>query len=380
MTIVNQPFNGFLGFKLMEQLDSKKFNRFTFSVAYAKTSGVYRLLPYMKDFQSNGGIIKAIVGIDQSNTSYEALIALCSVCDSLFVYHSEDFKSTFHVKAYLLSGSHGNWIAVGSNNFTAGGLFSNYEASVLAVDDTALETEIVNMFDQYSNPSSPCCKAADAELIDQLLAQGYIQRESALAKQRLLDANRSKVFARQGGALFGHDSIAPLPQIPAGNARPVFHPISEELPVETDYLIRHVPRAGNRSKQVHFTLDILENYFRLSVGDDLSLQEIDNDFVPHELEYRQIVLSSRNRNVKVEVSAAEVLDRNYPADPEKRPILLFKRINPTMFEYMLLMDGDLGYSALNQRLLALDWHKRSLPYEIVDTSTMLTIWENCPLI
>lgn len=380
MTLVNQPFNEFLGFKLMEQLGSGKFNQFMFSVAYAKTSGVNRLLPYMKNFKSNGGTIKAIVGIDQGNTSYEALIALCSVCDSLFIYHSEDFKSTFHVKTYLLSGAQGSWIAIGSNNFTAGGLFSNYEASVLVVDDSALEAKIVAMLDQYSNLSSPCCKFADVELINQLLAQGYIQRESTLAKQRLLDVSRGKAFNRPRDALFGRDSIAPLPRISAGNTRLVSHPILDDSLVEADYLIRHIPKAGNRSSQVHFTLDILKSYFRLSVGDDLSLQEIDNAFVPHSLEHRQIVLSPRNRNVKVEVRAAEVLDDNYPADPAKRPILLFKRINPTMFGYMLLMDGDLGYGELNQRLLALDWHKRSLPYEIVDTSTMLSIWEDCPLI
>lgn len=380
MTIINQPFKGALGFKLIEQLNSGKYDRFIFSVAYAKTSGVNRLLPYMKNFKSSGGTIKAIVGIDQSNTSYEALIALCSVCDSLFIYHSEDFKSTFHVKAYLLSGTQRNWIAVGSNNFTAGGLFGNYEASMLAFDNPTLETEIVNMFDQYSDPSSPCCKLADVGFINQLLAGGYIQHEKVLAKQRLSTISHSNASQRQGGMLFGHDRIAPLPRVSTESVKPASRPASGEPPIDADYLIRHVPKAGNRSKQVHFTLDILKSYFRLSVGDDLSLQEIDNAFVPHSLEHRQIVLSSRNRNVKVEVGAAEILDSSYPTNPEKRPILLFKRINPTMFEYMLLMEGDSGYRELNHRLLALDWRKRSLPYEIVDTSTMLTIWEDCPLI
>lgn len=379
MTIVDQPFRGSLGFKLIEQLNSGKFNRFIFSVAYAKTSGVNRLLPYMKDFKSNGGAIKAIVGIDQSNTSYEALKALCSVCDSLFIYHSEDFTSTFHVKAYLLSGTRGNWIAIGSNNFTAGGLFSNYEASMLAFNDSALETEIVRMFDQYSDPSLPCCRLADAGFIDQLLAYGYIQREKALARQRILAASRSNGPGRPGGRLFGHDVISPLPRAPIGNVRPASRPISGP-PADADYLIRHVPKAGSRSSQVHFTLGILKRYFRLSEGDDLSLQEIDSSFVPHSLEHRQVVLSPSNGNVKVEVRAAEILDNSYPADPGKRPVLLFKRINPTMFEYMLLMEGDPGYSELNHRLLTLNWHGRSLPYEIVDTGTMLTIWGDCPLI
>ena len=333
MTIVDQPFKGSLGFKLIEQLNSGKYDRFIFSVAYAKTSGVNRLLPYMKNFKSSGGTIKAIVGIDQSNTSYEALIALCSVCDGLFIYHSEDFKSTFHVKAYLLSGTQRNWIAVGSNNFTAGGLFGNYEVSMLAFDNPTLETEIVSMFDQYSDPSFPCCKLADVGFINQLLTCGYIQHEKVLARQRLSAVSHSNTSQRQGGTLFGRDRIAPLPRVSTGSV----HPASGGPPIDADYLIRHVPKAGNRSKQVHFTHDILKSYFRLSVGDDLSLQEIDNTFVPHSLEHRQIVLSSSNGNVKVEVRAAEILDSSYPTNPEKRPILLFKRINPTMFGagYML---------------------------------------------
>lgn len=55
-------------------------------VAYAKTSGVNRLLPYMRQFKENGGTIKAVVGIDQGNTSYEALISLLSVCNELYIY------------------------------------------------------------------------------------------------------------------------------------------------------------------------------------------------------------------------------------------------------------------------------------------------------
>ena len=47
-------------------------------------------------FKENGGTIKAVVGIDQGNTSYEALISLLSVCNELYIYHSEDFMRTFY--------------------------------------------------------------------------------------------------------------------------------------------------------------------------------------------------------------------------------------------------------------------------------------------
>lgn len=95
---------------------------------------------------------------------------------------------------------------------------------------------------------------------------------------------------------------------------------------------------------------------------------------------RQFKENGGTINVKIEVSAAEILNTAYPIDKGKRPILIFKRVNPTLFEYMLLMEGNPGYEELNKRLLGLDWHHKSLRYEVIDADTMLTLWEDCPLI
>jgi len=50
------------------------------------------------------------------------------------------------VKAYHLGKSDENWIAIGSNNFTAGGLFSNYEASMASAVDEEQTNDFMNMF------------------------------------------------------------------------------------------------------------------------------------------------------------------------------------------------------------------------------------------
>ena len=173
MEIVNQPFKQSLGFRLIEKIQSGHFSVFHFMVAYAKTSGVNRLLPYMRQFKENGGTIKAVVGIDQGNTSYEALISLLSVCNELYIYHSEDFMRTFHVKAYHLGKSDENWIAIGSNNFTAGGLFSNYEASMASAVDEEQTNDFMDMFRRYSDIESPCCKLGAQEFVDELLRSVY---------------------------------------------------------------------------------------------------------------------------------------------------------------------------------------------------------------
>lgn len=129
--IITQPYNYNLGIDLIEQLDNPAYHSLTIIVAYAKLSGVYRLLPYMHKFKKRDGKLRCIVGIDQRNTSYDALRTLNSIMDELYVFHSESFSQTFHVKCYWLSGENDIWYAIGSNNLTAGGLFSNYEMCVI---------------------------------------------------------------------------------------------------------------------------------------------------------------------------------------------------------------------------------------------------------
>lgn len=72
-----------------------------------------------------------------------------------------------------------------------------------------------------------------------------------------------------------------------------------------------------------------------------------------EIEHRQVVFSQRNRNVKIELAGASMLDTNYPANPETRPVLILKRVNANLFVYMILLAGNEGYDAINTRLKAL---------------------------
>lgn len=375
--LINQPFQAALGNTIIDQLQSGNYSEFKFIVAYAKTSGVNRLLPSMTDFKAMGGTILGVVGIDQFNTSYEALISLYNVCNELYIYHSEDPMKTFHVKAYSLDGGNTHWNAIGSNNFTAGGLFSNYEACTISTENNAF---VSTLFVSYSDISSPCCKKLTPDLIDLLLENNYIQKEKTLARQKVAEAKRQRSRPRTD-IIFGRDPLqinSPKPSIPTVTKEP--DKVSTIISNDKDYLIRFVPRAGDRSQQVHFTMDILENFFSKAAGDHLRIQQIVDIYNPKPIEERQIVFSQKNRNVRIEVKAAEDLNHNYPADESKRPILIFKKVSTDFFEYMLINEGDSGYTELNYRLYSLDWHKRSLQYEIVDTSTLLSIWEDCPLI
>lgn len=138
MPIINQPFQGQLGDILISELENG-YTKFTIFSAFAKNSGVLRLKDSIEKFKSKGGYIKAFVGIDLDGTSYEALLNLFSLCNELYVIHSENFSTTYHSKIYLLENLTSAWCAIGSNNLTGGGLWTNFESCSIQLYDSSIE-------------------------------------------------------------------------------------------------------------------------------------------------------------------------------------------------------------------------------------------------
>lgn len=395
--IVNQPHDEQLGVQLIHAIESNRFNQLTMMVAYAKLSGVYRIYPYLEKFRKNGGSIRCVVGIDQQNTTYDALCQLLKLADEVYIFHSESVFQTFHAKCYWLSGENICWYAIGSNNLTAGGLFSNYELSTsTTLTDQEAQKEnraLSEIYSIYTDAKSVCSHKLDENFLKELISGGYVVKEiqqrkalAEIAKQARSTARKDKLF---GTEVF----LAPaLPkQFHKGKATKTDIKASPRLKKtiqvespkvskeDNTYLIRLVPRAGDRSKQVHFTVDLLEKYFCLTPGDGILVQEMLASGAVGEIEHRQVVFSQRNRNVKIELAGASILDTNYPADPETRPVLILKKVNANLFVYMILLAGNEGYDSINARLKALPVG-RSLPYEVIDESTMFSLWGNCPMV
>ena len=205
--IIHQPFHQNLGDQIIQNLQAETYFNFHFIVAYAKTSGVNPLLPSMREFKNAGGHIFGVVGIDQYNTSYEALTSLCDVCDELYIYHSMDPNKTFHVKSYIFSNDSDVWAAIGSHNFTAGGFYNNYEACLINVsDDPEFRSTVFQLYQSYSDPLSPCCILSDQELIELLLREEYIKREHSLIEQRITETTRERNRHREH-TIFGRDTF-----------------------------------------------------------------------------------------------------------------------------------------------------------------------------
>lgn len=88
MPILNQPFQGQLGNVLIDKIENYDYSSLTIFSAFAKNSGVLRLKSSLEKFKKSTGHIKAFIGIDLDGTSYEALLNLFSLCDELYVMHS----------------------------------------------------------------------------------------------------------------------------------------------------------------------------------------------------------------------------------------------------------------------------------------------------
>lgn len=226
MEIMNQPFTGQLGQRLIELLDSGSYHSLNVVVAFAKNSGVLRIKDALQRFREQGGTVNVYVGVDLGGTSYEALTALLRHTDSLSVVHSERGQ-TFHPKIYQFLGEEEGLVVVGSHNLTGGGLWTNFESSVLVpvnncnIDDVRLFEELGDYIRKLTGLNGSYMPIGEQDDINRLLENGYISKE-VTEQIRLAKANPSN-----GGRerLFGNGVRAGLPRIGPNANRPVTVPV-----------------------------------------------------------------------------------------------------------------------------------------------------------
>ena len=218
MIMINQPFHGQLGELLCEKLTQPlgRVASFTMFSAFAKNSGVLRLKPALEQFKTAGGHIIAFIGVDAHGTSYEAVLNLFELCDELYIVHSESPASTFHSKIYEFTNDSDTWIAIGSNNLTGGGLWTNFESAVCfegGHESVDCVRKIAELADKYKNPAYPCsCRITSRDDIDELLAEDYLRSEMRIQMETHNDARHpAEQHTRRN--LFGTQNGIHLPQI-----------------------------------------------------------------------------------------------------------------------------------------------------------------------
>lgn len=211
MELMNQPFSGQLGDRLIELLDSADYHTLNVAVAFAKNSGVLRVKDAFSHFRERGGSVNVYVGVDLGGTSYEALTTLRLHTDSLNVVHSERGQ-TFHSKIYQFSGEKSGLLVVGSHNLTAGGLWTNFESSVhIPIDgekaaEAKMSKEMGDYFQELAGLATSFMPITSQDEIERLLDEGYVTKEVADRVRRASDAKRDGSKER----LFGNGAPAKL--------------------------------------------------------------------------------------------------------------------------------------------------------------------------
>lgn len=214
MELMNQPFTGQLGNRLIELLNIPDYHTLNIAVAFAKNSGVLRIKDALERFRKRGGKVNAYVGVDLGGTSYEALTALLLHTDSLNVVHSEKGQ-TFHAKIYQFVGKDKGLVVVGSHNLTGGGLWTNFESSVLipvggpTANEEKLLSGLKDYLEELNSLKDSFMSVGAQDDIDKLLQNGYIFKEVAEQVRRAKAAKADEGRER----LFGNGAPAKLPRI-----------------------------------------------------------------------------------------------------------------------------------------------------------------------
>jgi HKD family nuclease len=213
MGLINQPREGSVGSALsavLENNDTTRESEFHIITAYAKKSGVQRLVDPIKQFRTKGGKAIGIVGLDQRITTIQGLHELHNLVDELYVYHSETLSRTFHPKVFIVENRNKNAVVfVGSSNLTKGGLLSNYETVYQKSYNLQYETDaaefavIRQMIQSYKDTTSPCCKRVTPELLRELMEQDYLANEEVAVNFI------TEVTGKGRPALFGREKFKP---------------------------------------------------------------------------------------------------------------------------------------------------------------------------
>lgn len=179
MELLNQPIDGKLIDRLRKEMSSTDYDTLNIIVAFAKNSGVLLLKDALDNFRKRGGKVNVYVGIDQDGTSYDALSTLFRHVDSLYIIHSE-IQQTFHPKIYDFLGSDRGLVIVGSNNLTGGGLWRNFESSVILPSDSSddLQESITQYIGKLSSLGNSFMQIKTQDGIDTLLENGDICEEA----------------------------------------------------------------------------------------------------------------------------------------------------------------------------------------------------------
>ena len=320
--------------------------------AFASRDGVNHLIedPIVKQFMRDGGKIDLLVGLDAvTNRSTLERLQELEQGNEFFrprVFWNED-SALFHPKISYFSYAGGQQtLIVGSGNLTPGGLMTNFECYTVITADHSEEID-VSALDEFWERHTDKIKSID---------------------DKALERAASNLIRSVSGAQRAHGTVT-------RKAHP--QKVVESVAAFDRILIAQVPKAGGRWAQVHFNTDVVQKYFHISnyKTQRIYLTQIAKNGTRTRVEVRPCVYSQINKNHKIEIGAAK--GKEYPNSP---PVLVFRKRQLRVFDYLLLLPGDNGYGAVIDLTRRLEVTGRGFPRVITDMDILEKSWADCPLL
>lgn len=216
VSIIAQPSQQ-LGNEITNILDSGyDFQEITFVSAFVGLRAVLRLKDRVQHHAQTNTRINFTVGIDLGGTSKDVLDELNSWPATTHIVHNPIPRITFHPKLYYFKSHNFAVLYIGSNNWTDGGLYTNYELATkyefAFPQDEQSFYNIITPLQQFLNPNGPTTQLLTPQLIQNLSQRGTIVSEQEARRRR------NNMVNPVG---------AGLPPIPF---TPVIHPLPPLLP------------------------------------------------------------------------------------------------------------------------------------------------------
>jgi HKD family nuclease len=197
VSFIGQPLSSTkrLGDLLVANFKSHRWKEFRAAVAFARFSGVRHISEALHEFSAHG-FSKLSIGLDLGGTSMEALDELlASLGDDgeIWVFHNKG-AVTFHPKVYLFKNDDSALLFTGSGNLTEGGLYTNYEATVvLELDlhdagDKRILKEVESSLEKWSSGSTGLAFRLDSSFLQTLVITGDVIPEAKLRKAKKVQA------------------------------------------------------------------------------------------------------------------------------------------------------------------------------------------------
>lgn len=194
-------------------------SRVIFVSAFVSVQTLMRMKQQILDLKQAGTNVKFILGIDFGGTSQDALAEVLSWGIDCRIVNHRLPGHTFHPKLYMLEWKERAAVIVGSNNFTEGGFFNNYEVAAHITYELPNDADKFNAacdeLRRFLDPDGPVVKTLTAELLKDLIDRGDVPTEEEARKSRAASRKDKPKTGGKKEPLFGTEDFDPPPPLPA---------------------------------------------------------------------------------------------------------------------------------------------------------------------